>query len=61
MGTGIQPDGAKDRYNAAVENRRVVIEPTDAGTANRRLKDGTPQWTTRLGHTYTTGRTRAPP
>ena len=28
------PDEAKDRYESAVENRRVVIEPTDAGTAN---------------------------
>ena len=28
------PDEAKDRYEAAVAERRVVIEPTDAGTAN---------------------------
>ena len=28
------PDEAKDRYEAAVSQRRVVIEPTDAGTAN---------------------------
>jgi len=28
------PDEARDRYETAVENRRVVIEPTDAGTAN---------------------------
>jgi len=28
------PDEAKDRYEAAVSERRIVIEPTDAGTAN---------------------------
>jgi hypothetical protein len=28
------PDEAKDRYDTAVANRRVVIEPTDDGTAN---------------------------
>jgi hypothetical protein len=33
------PDEAKDRYETAVENRRVVIEPTDAGTANLHAYD----------------------
>jgi hypothetical protein len=33
------PDEAKDRYEAAVENRRVVIEPTDVGTANLHAYD----------------------
>jgi len=33
------PDEAKDRYETAIENRRVVIEPTDAGTANLHAYD----------------------
>ena len=33
------PDEAKDRYDTAVENRRVVIEPTDTGTANLHAYD----------------------
>jgi len=33
------PDEAKDRYEAAVEDRRVVIEPTDMGTANLHAYD----------------------
>ena len=33
------PDEAKRGYEAAVENRRVVIEPTDAGTANLHAYD----------------------
>ena len=35
----IDPGEAKERYNNAVENRRVVIEPTDAGTANLHAYD----------------------
>ena len=31
------------------------------GWTYKRLKDGTPQWTTKLGHTYTAGSVRAPP
>ena len=33
------PGEAKHRYYTAVENRRVVIEPTDAGTANLHAYD----------------------
>ena len=33
------PNEAKDSYNTAVENRRVVIEPTDTGTANLHAYD----------------------
>jgi hypothetical protein len=33
------PDEAKDRYDTAVANRRVVIESTDAGTANLHAYD----------------------
>ena len=33
------PDEAKDRYDTAVANRRIVIEPTDAGTANLHAYD----------------------
>jgi len=33
------PDEAKDLYESAIENRRVVIEPTDAGTANLHAYD----------------------
>jgi hypothetical protein len=33
------PDEAKDRCEAAVSERRVVIEPTDAGTANLHAYD----------------------
>ena len=33
------PDEAKDRYDTAVANRRVVIEPTDVGTANLHAYD----------------------
>jgi hypothetical protein len=30
----VEPDAAKERYELAVDQRRVVIEPTPAGTAN---------------------------
>lgn len=30
----VDPDAAKDRYERAVSNRRIVREPTDRGTAN---------------------------
>jgi len=30
----VDPDDARDRYERAVEDRRVVAEPTNAGTAN---------------------------
>lgn len=33
------PDEARDRYDTAVAGRRVVIEPTDAGTANLHAYD----------------------
>jgi hypothetical protein len=33
-GQSLIPEEAKDRYDTAVAQRRVVIEPTDAGTAN---------------------------
>jgi hypothetical protein len=35
----IDPEEAKDRYHKAVDERRVVIEPTDAGTANLHAYD----------------------
>ena len=44
------PDEAKDRYTTAVAERRVVIEPTDAGTANLHAYDLPPDEATAIGN-----------
>ena len=44
------PDEAKDRYTTAVGNRRVVIEPTDAGTANLYAFDLPPDEAAAIGN-----------
>jgi len=44
------PDEAKSRYESAVEDRRVVIEPTDAGTANLHAYDLPADQAAAIGH-----------
>ena len=44
------PDEAKDLYESAVDNRRVVIEPTDAGTANLHAYDLPPDEAAAIGN-----------
>jgi hypothetical protein len=38
----VDPDGAKDRFQIAVDNRRVVVEATSEGTANLLAIDAPP-------------------